>query len=41
MNIVHSIFSEGNWKGKSSHYAMPANNGCNVTGVQHVQANGK
>jgi len=41
MNTVHSTLSEGIWKDKSSHYAMSDNNNCNVTGVQHVQANGK
>jgi len=38
---VHSTFSEGIWKDKSSHYAVSDNNSCNVTDVQHVQANGK
>jgi hypothetical protein len=41
VNIEHSTFSEGIWKDKSSHYATSDNNSCNVTGVQHVQANGK
>jgi len=41
VNIVHSTFSEGIWKDKSSHYAVSDNNSCNVTDVQHVQANGK
>jgi hypothetical protein len=40
MNTVHGTLSEGIWKDKSSHYAMSDNN-CNVSGVQHVQANDK